>query len=75
MSRRSYKIIPLGCQDCVHVWVGRCGLTGHVARFGTNAPYHCKEFKRDRRVGAADRVAGKPDSGRPILHLRDRTAD
>ena len=39
---------PYGCKDCAKLFVWRCLLTGHKAKWQVNAPHHCVEFKRDK---------------------------
>jgi len=62
------NISPYGCKDCVHVWVDRCGLTGHKIQWHVNAKHHCIEFQKERRNENRDgdirNVARESDMGR-----------
>jgi hypothetical protein len=55
MSKK--QISPFGCRNCVHAWVDRCGLTGHLQQWHVNAKHHCKEFAREKR---------RPDPVHPV---------
>lgn len=66
MSKK--QISPYGCKDCVHVFVDRCGLTGHKIQWHVNAKHHCIEFQRERRSensgGNIHNVAWQSDTRR-----------